>query len=355
MEDAKQRIILTGDRPTGKLHLGHLVGSLLNRVKLQDEGKPSSAEGYGRTPPKPLATERGTKQFVMIADVQALTDNADNPQKVRDNVLEVALDNLAVGVDPAKTTLFVQSGVPQIAELTIFFLNLVTLARLKRNPTVKDEMQQKGYGENVPAGFLTYPVSQAADILTFGATLVPVGEDQLPMIEQTNEIVRKFNSNYGEVFKEVAPLVGDAPRLPGIDGKAKMSKSLGNCIYLSDSNEEIREKVMQMYTDPSHVNKNDPGQVSGNVVFAYLDAFDKDKKGLADLKARYGQGGVGDMEVKERLVEVLEDTIAPIRGRHAELREADVIGILRDGTVAARDVADGTLRKVRHAMKIFKI
>src|SRR3989344_4840176 len=364
MEDAKQRIILTGDRPTGKLHLGHLVGSLLNRGKLQDEGKPSSAEGYGRTPPKPLATERGTMQFVMIADVQALTDNADNPQKVRDNVLEVALDNLAVGVDPAKTTLFVQSGVPQIAELTIFFLNLVTLARLKRNPTVKDEMQQKGYGETVPVGFLAYPVSQAADILTFGATLVPVGEDQLPMIEQTNEIVRKFNSNYGEVFKEVAPLVGDAPRLPGIDGKAKMSKSLGNCIYLSDSNEEIREKVTQMYTDPSHVNKNDPGQVSGNVVFAYLDAFSSgggsafggdDKKGLADLKARYGQGGVGDMEVKERLGEGLGDTNEPLCGRHAGLREADVIGILRDGTVAARDVADGTLRKVRHAMKIFKI
>src|SRR3989344_2826195 len=353
MEDAKQRVILTGDRPTGKLHLGHLVGSLLNRVKLQDEGKSSSAEGYG-----------GTKQFVMIADVQALTDNADNPQKVRDNVLEVALDNLAVGVDPAKTTLFVQSGVPQIAELTIFFLNLVTLARLKRNPTVKDEMQQKGYGETVPVGFLAYPVSQAADILAFGATLVPAGEDQLPMIEQTNEIVRKFNANYGETFTDVKPLVGDAPRLPGIDGKAKMSKSLGNCIYLSDSNEEIREKVMQMYTDPSHVNKNDPGQVSGNVVFAYLDAFSSgggsafggdDKKGLADLKARYGQGGVGDMEVKERLGEGLGDTNEPLCGRHAGLREADVIGILRDGTVAARDVADGTLRKVRHAMKIFKI
>ncbi|MBI2889045.1 MAG: tryptophan--tRNA ligase, partial [Parcubacteria group bacterium] len=239
-----QEIILTGDRPTGKLHLGHLVGSLLNRVKLQEEGK----------------------QFVMVADVQALTDNADNPQKVRDNVLEVTLDNLAVGVDPAKTTFFIQSQIPEIAELTIFFMNLVTLARLRRNPTVKNEMQEKGYGDDVPAGFLAYPVSQAADILTFGATLIPVGEDQLPMIEQTNEIARKFNSYYGEVFKEVKPLVGDAARLPGIDGKAKMSKSLGNGIYLSDSDAEIERKVREMYTDPNHVSKDSPGRVEGNVV-----------------------------------------------------------------------------------------
>ena len=339
------KIILTGDRPTGKLHLGHLAGSLLNRVKLQDSLSASGRKG---------------KQYVMIADVQALTDNADNPQKIADNVLELALDYLAVGIDPKKTTIFVQSGVPQIAELTIFFLNLVTLARL--NPTIKDEMKQKGFGENVPAGFLVYPVSQAADILSFGTTLVPVGEDQLPMIEQTNEIVRKFNSYYGEVFSEVEGLVSHAPRLPGIDGKTKMSKSLRNAIYLSDSTEEIREKVMQMYTDPNHVDKNSPGQIEGNAVFIYLDAFSSEggsasggDNGLADLKARYTEGGVGDVEVKERLVGVLEDTIAPIRRKREEFAKdkAAIEGILRDGTEAAREVAENTLRKVRNAMRLF--
>ncbi|OGZ14648.1 MAG: tryptophan--tRNA ligase [Candidatus Lloydbacteria bacterium RIFCSPLOWO2_02_FULL_51_11] len=341
------KIILTGDRPTGKLHLGHLAGSLLNRVKLQDSLSASGRKG---------------KQYVMIADVQALTDNADNPQKIADNVLELALDYLAVGIDPKKTTIFVQSGVPQIAELTIFFLNLVTLARLKRNPTVKDEMKQKGFGENVPAGFLVYPVSQAADILSFGTTLVPVGEDQLPMIEQTNEIVRKFNSYYGEVFSEVEGLVSHAPRLPGIDGKTKMSKSLRNAIYLSDSTEEIREKVMQMYTDPNHVDKNSPGQIEGNAGFIYLDAFSAlggpasgSDESLATLKARYQQGGVGDVEVKERLMEVLEDIIAPIRRKREELAKdkAAIEGILRDGTEAAREVAENTLRKVRNAMRLF--
>ncbi len=354
---------MTGDRPTGHLHLGHLVGSLLNRVKLQDIGK----------------------QFVMVADVQALTDNADNPQKVRDNVLEVTLDNLAVGVDPMKTAFFIQSQIPEIAELTIFFMNLVTLARLRRNPTVKNEMQEKGYGDDVPAGFLAYPVSQAADILTFGATLIPVGEDQLPMIEQTNEIARKFNSYYGEVFKEVKPLVGDAPRphtnhlvvqkdsaernemisvgarLPGIDGKAKMSKSLGNCVYLSDSDAEIERKVREMYTDPNHVSKDTPGRVEGNVVFAYLDVFSSGggpasggEEPLADLKARYQKGGVGDVEVKERLARILKSTLGPIRARREEFaREPEkVMKILEDGSHEARKVAKKTLKKVRKAMKV---
>lgn len=332
MKSVKQKVILTGDRPTGRLHLGHLVGSLLNRVKLQNEGK----------------------QFVMIADVQALTDNADNPQKVHDNVLEVALDNLAVGVDPLKTTFFIQSHVPEIAELTVFFLNLVTLARLKRNPTVKNEMSEKGFGDDVPAGFLVYPVSQAADILAFGATLVPVGEDQLPMIEQANEIARKFNSYYGAVFKEVGGLVGDAARLPGIDGKAKMSKSLGNGIYLSDSNEEIERKVRGMYTDPNHVNKESPGRIEGNVVFTYLDVFDKDTSGLSRLKARYQKGGVGDVEIKERLARILKDTIGPIRARREALaRDPEkVMKILEDGTSAARKVAKKTFKKVRKAMKV---
>jgi len=258
----KQQVVLTGDRPTGKLHLGHYVGSLLQRVELQEK----------------------YTQFVMIADIQALTDNFEHPEKVRNNVLEVTLDNLAVGVDPAKTTFFIQSQIPEITELTIYFLNLVTLARLKRNPTVKDEMKQKGYGENVPAGFLMYPVSQAADILFCKASLVPVGEDQLPMIEQTNEIVEKFNRLYGETFQKVKALIPETSRLVGIDGKTKMSKSLGNAIFLADSPKEIEEKVMAMYTDPGHIHAKDPGKVEGNVVFTYLDTFDSDKKEVEKIK-----------------------------------------------------------------------
>ncbi|PCI19723.1 tryptophan--tRNA ligase [Candidatus Wolfebacteria bacterium] len=328
----EKRVVLTGDRPTGKLHLGHYVGSLLKRVELQNIHD----------------------QYVMIADVQALTDNAENPDKVRSNVIEVALDNLAVGVDPTKTTFFIQSEVPEIAELTVFFLNLVTLARLKRNPTVKDEMKQKGYKENVPAGFLTYPVSQAADILFCKATIVPVGEDQLPVLEQANEIVHKFNSLYGEVFEKIEPLMSSTPRLVGIDGKSKMSKSLDNAIYLSDSSEVIEKKVMQMYTDPDHIHVNDPGKVKGNVVFEYLDIFDEDKDELKKLKAQYKKGGLGDVEIKRRLIAILQDHLAPIRDRREYLAKdpKKVMEILEEGTKRARVVAIETLKEVREAMRI---
>ncbi len=329
-----KKIALTADRPTGKLHLGHYVGSIMNRVKLQNECDSS---------------------FYMVADVQALTDNADDPDKVRNNVLEVALDNLACGVDPAKTTMFIQSEVPEIAELTIFFLNLVTLARLKRNPTVKAEMKQKGFGEDVPAGFLMYPVSQAADILFCKSNIVPVGEDQLPMIEQTNEIVEKFNRFYGEVFSKVEALVSkDSSRLPGIDGKAKMSKSLGNGILLSDTAEVIGEKVMAMYTDPKHIHVNDPGQVEGNVVFKYLDIFDPNKLEVEKLKSEYEKGGLGDVIIKKRLIEVLNDVIGPIRERREYLAKdpAHIMSILEGGTKKARSIAAETLKEVRRAMKI---
>ncbi len=328
-----QKTVLTGDRPTGRLHLGHLVGSIQNRIKLQNEAD---------------------KAFYMIADVQALTDNADNPLKVRSNVLEVALDNLACGVDPTKTTMFIQSQIPEIAELTIFFLNLVTLARLKRNPTVKDEMKQKGFGEDVPAGFLIYPVSQAADILFCKANIVPVGEDQKPMIEQTNEIVDDFNRIYGQTFDHVKHLVGDVGRLVGTDGNAKMSKSLNNCIYLSDSNEVIEEKVMQMYTDPTHIHVEDPGKVEGNAVFAYLDVFDPDTKGVAELKAQYEKGGLGDVVLKKRLVGVLHDVINPIRERREYLAQdpKKIMQILKEGTEEARRVAAKTLAEVKEAIKI---
>jgi len=329
----KNLTVLTGDRPTGKLHLGHFVGSIQNRLKLQDEAD---------------------KAFYMIADVQALTDNADNPDKVRNNVLEVALDNLACGIDPAKTTMFIQSQVPEIAELTIFFLNLVTLARLKRNPTVKSEMQQKGFGEDVPAGFLMYPVSQASDILSFKANMIPVGEDQKPMIEQTNEIADTFNRLYSEVFAHVTHKLGDTARLIGIDGNAKMSKSLDNGIYLSDSREEIERKVMLMYTDPTHIRVEDPGHVEGNVVFAYLDIFDEKKDEVAELKAQYEKGGLGDVVIKKRLIDVLESVIAPIRERREYIAKDPkaVMEILENGTEKARKVAAETLREVRQAMKI---
>jgi len=332
MENDKKGIILTGDRPTGRLHLGHYVGSLKNRVELQ----------------------RSYTQYVMVADVQALTDNADNPEKVRSNVLEITMDNLAVGVDPALTTFFIQSQIPEIAELTVFFLNLVTLARLKRNPTIRDEMQQKGYGEDVPAGFLTYPINQAADILVLKADTVPVGEDQLPVLEQANEIIEKFNRFYSKVFDPIKPLLSATPRLVGMDGNAKMSKSLGNALYLSDSTSVVEEKVMAMYTDPLHVRSEDPGHLEGNVVFDYLDAFDTDTAGLAELKAHYQKGGVGDREVKKRLVGVLETFLTPIRKRRSELEKdpRHVAAILEEGRKKVAVVAQETLAEVRKAMKI---
>lgn len=333
MEKQYKKIALTGDRPTGRLHLGHYVGSIQNRLKLQDEAD---------------------KSYYMIADVQALTDNADNPEKVRNNVLEVALDNLACGINPAKTTMFIQSQIPEIAELTVYFLNLVTLARLKRNPTVKSEMKDKGYDEDVPAGFLTYPVSQTADILAFRANNIPVGEDQLPVLEQANEILHKFNSNYGEIFEKITPVISETPRLVGIDGNAKMSKSLNNGIYLSDSNEEIEKKVKQMYTDPKHIKVEDPGNVEGNVVFTYLDIFDEKKDEVAELKARYEKGGLGDVEIKKRLMGVLQDLISPIREQREYLAQdpKKVMDILEQGTKEARRVAGETLTEVKKAMRI---
>ena len=329
----KKKIALTGDRPTGRLHLGHYVGSIQNRLKLQNEAD---------------------KFFYMIADVQALTDNAEYPEKVRNNVLEVALDNLACGLDPKKTTMFIQSEVPEIAELTVLFLNLVTLARLKRNPTVKDEMKQKGFGEDVPAGFLIYPVSQAADILFCKSSLIPVGDDQLPQIEQANEIVLKFNSLYGEVFQKVKPILSETTRLIGTDGNPKMGKSLNNGIYLSDSKEEISKKVMNMYTDPSHIHVNDPGKVEGNVVFTYLDIFDADVEGVAELKKQYEKGGLGDVVIKKRLIEVLEKVIAPIREKRESLAKNPkaVMKILEEGTKIARKEAQKTMLEVRKAIKI---
>ncbi len=329
----EKKIVLTGDRPTGKLHLGHFVGSIENRIKLQNEADQS---------------------FYMIADIQGLTDNANNPQKVRDNLIEVVLDNLACGLDPKKTTMFIQSEIPEIAELTVLFLNLVTLARLKRNPTVKDEMKQKGFGEEVPAGFLCYPVSQAADILFAHANLIPVGEDQLPVIEQVNEIVDTFNRYYGETFSHVKHLVGNTPRLIGTDGNVKMGKSLNNGIYLSDSFEEISKKVMNMYTDPNHIHVEDPGQVEGNVVFTYLDIFDPDKNELADLKNQYKKGGLGDVVIKKRLINILENLINPIRTKREELAKnpKEIMKILEEGTAKARLVAQKTMAEVRSALKI---
>jgi tryptophanyl-tRNA synthetase len=333
MSQPNSKRVLTGDRPTGKLHLGHFVGSIQNRIKLQDEADQS---------------------FYMIADMQALTDNADNPEKVRDNVVEVAIDNIACGLDPKKTTFFIQSQIPEIAELAMIFLNLVTLARLKRNPTVKDEMKQKGYGEDVPAGFLAYPVSQAADILFVKANTVPVGEDQLPVLEQTNEIVQKFNSLYGETFEKVTPIISEHSRLLGLDGNAKMSKSLNNAIFLSDSSEIVAEKVMQMYTDPHHIHVEDPGKVEGNVVFSYLDIFDPKKDEIEELKKQYKKGGLGDVVIKQRLTGVLNTLLSPIREKRARLadNQHDILEMLHEGTAKTQIIAQETLREVKAALKI---
>jgi tryptophanyl-tRNA synthetase len=324
--------ILTGDRPTGPLHLGHFVGSLKNRVKLQDE----------------------YEQFIMIADVQALTDNFEDPQKVRSNISELLLDYLSVGIEPSRSTIFIQSLVPQIAELTVFFLNLVTLDRVLRNPTVKEEIKQKGYEKSLPAGFAVYPVSQAADITFLRAHLVPVGEDQLPMVEQTREIVRKFNKLYGETLVLPSALVGEVKRLPGTDGGSKMSKSVGNAIYLSDSESEVTRKVMGMYTDPTRVHADDPGKVEGNPVFAYHDAFNENKDEVEDFKSRYKEGKVGDVELKKRLAQVLNEFLEPIRTRRAEFEgQEDLLDkTLIDGTERAVAEAEETMRLVRKAMKI---
>ncbi len=329
----KKKVILTGDRPTGPLHLGHYVGSLKNRVELQDT----------------------CQQFVMIADAQALTDNAHQPEKVRENVLQVALDYLAVGIDPSKSTIFIQSMLPQLPEMTMYFLNLVTWNRLKHNPTVKQEIKQKGFEESVPAGFMIYPVSQAADITAFKAELVPVGEDQLPMIEQTNEIVRHFNRMYKkEVLVEAEALIPKIARLPGIDGQAKMGKSLGNCIYLKDSSDEIAKKVKGMYTDPNHLRVEDPGVVEGNPVFTYLDAFDPDLQAVEDLKAHYRRGGLGDSIVKKRLNEVLQAFLEPIRVRREQYaKDLDfVMSILLAGSLHASQVAAQTLAEMKQVMHL---
>jgi len=329
-----KEIILTGDRPTGRLHLGHYVGSLQNRIKMQNE----------------------YSQFIMIADAQALTDNADNPQKIRESVFDVALDYLAVGINPDKSTILVQSQIPELAELFGYFLNLVSLARAEQNPTVKTEIKQKnfGRGRGVPAGFVMYPISQAADILGFKATVVPVGEDQLPMIEQTNEIVDKFNAIYGKVFNKVKAVVPEAARLPGIDGAAKMGKSLNNAIYLSDSLKEITDKVMMMYTDPKHLKVSDPGHVKGNMVFTYLDIFDPNKKEVKELKKQYKKGGLGDVVLKKRLIKILEDIIGPIRTRREEIAKNQdyIVKILETGTLRAREVVQETMQEVRRAMKL---
>jgi tryptophanyl-tRNA synthetase len=333
MSHLKNKIVLTGDRPTGPLHIGHYVGSLANRVMLQDH----------------------VTQYVMIADVQALTTNYEHPEKVREHVLEVMLDYLAVGIDPHKTTIHIQSMLPELFELTIYYLNFVTVNRLRRNPTVKTEIQQKGYGEHVTAGFLMYPVSQAADITAFKANLVPVGEDQLPMIEQSNEIVRAFNRIYKtDVLVESEALIPEFARLVGLDGQAKMSKSLGNAIFLCDSADTIAQKVRSMYTDPDHIHVDDPGKVEGNVVFTYLDVFDTRKDEVEELKAHYRRGGLGDMKLKKRLTEVLENFIGPIRARREELaRNKDhVMKLLLEGTDRARQVTSKTLSEVRVAMHL---
>ncbi|MFD2728631.1 tryptophan--tRNA ligase [Enterococcus camelliae] len=328
--------ILTGDRPTGQLHLGHFVGSLKTRVAMQEDP--------------------ANQLFIMVADVQALTDNAKNPEKVAKNVLQVALDYLAVGLDPEKSTLFIQSQIPELAELTMYYANLVSVNRLKRNPTVKAEIEQKQFGEGVPTGFFIYPISQAADITAFKANLVPVGEDQKPMLEQTQEIVHSFNSTYGEVLvqpKAVLPPKGMG-RLPGIDGNGKMSKSLGNGIYLADSADILKKKVMSMYTDPNHIHVEEPGKVEGNMVFTYLDVFGEDKVYIEELKNQYRHGGLGDVKIKRYLIDVLEATFQPIRTRREELaKDPDyVLSILQKGSEKARKVSAQTLSEVKEAMGI---
>ncbi len=344
------KIILTGDRPTGRLHIGHYVGSLRQRVELQNSGE-------------------FDKTYIMIADAQALTDNFENPEKVRQNVIEVALDYLAVGLDPAKATLFIQSQISELTELTFYYMNLVTVARLQRNPTVKNEIQLRNFEASIPVGFFTYPISQAADITFCKANVVPVGEDQLPMIEQTKEIVHKFNSVYAPenpVLVEPKALIPKAEackRLPGTDGKAKMSKSLGNCIYLADSADEVRTKIMSMYTDPLHLQVSDPGHLEGNTVFTYLDAFAKDEHferycpdyaNLDEMKAHYQRGGLGDVKVKKFLNNVVQEELEPIRKRRAEYEKdiPEIYNILKKGSDAAREVAAQTLSEVKNAMKI---
>ena len=340
-------IILTGDRPTGKLHLGHYVGSLKNRVIMQNEGN-------------------FDKMYVMIADAQALTDNFNNPDKVRDNIIEVALDYLSCGIDPNKVTIFVQSHVEQLTELMFYYMNLVTLSRLERNPTVKAEIKQKEFGASIPVGFLTYPISQAADITLFNANIVPVGEDQLPMLEQTREVVRTFNNYYSDVLVEPKAVIPDnkiCSRLPGLDGKAKMSKSLGNCIYLSDSQKDVKSKVMSMFTDPNHIQISDPGKVEGNTVFTYLDAFCTeddfaeflpDYKNLDELKDHYRRGGLGDVKIKKFLNNILQKELSPIRERrkHYEQNIPEIFDMLLKGSEDAREVGAETLKKVKSAMGI---
>lgn len=343
-----KKIILTGDRPTGKLHVGHYVGSLKRRVELQNSGEFDEI-------------------YIMIADAQALTDNFDNPEKVRQNIIEVALDYLSVGLDPAKSTLFIQSMVPQLTELSFYYMNLVTVARVQRNPTVKCEIQMRGFGGSIPVGFFCYPISQAADITAFKATLVPVGEDQLPMLEQTKEIVRSFNRIYNcEALVEPDIMLPDndiCRRLPGTDGKAKMSKSLGNCIYLSDDEKTVQQKIMNMYTDPTHIKVSDPGHLEGNTVFTYLDAFSKEEdfakylpeyKNLDELKEHYTRGGLGDVKIKRFLNSIMQAELEPIRARRKEYEKdiAAVYDILRAGSDRARQVAEATLQDVKDAMKI---
>lgn len=342
-----EKIILTGERPTGPLHIGHYVGSLKNRVKIQNEGD------YD-------------EMYLFAADAQALTDNFDNPKKVRDNVFEVALDNLACGIDPNKVCYFIQSEVPELTELTFYYMNLVTVSRLYRNPTVKEEIKLRGFEDSIPAGFFTYPVSQTADITAFKGTLIPVGEDQLPMIEQAREIVRKFNSIYGETLVEPTAMLPEnvnERRLVGTDGNAKMSKSIGNCIYLKDSSEEIKKKIMGMYTDPNHIKVSDPGKVEGNVVFTYLDVFCKEDsfkkylpeyENLDELKDHYRRGGLGDMKIKNFLNDVLQEELKPIRERREKLAKNPeyVYNVLKEGTKKARKKAQETLKEVKKAMML---
>lgn len=331
----KQHILLTGDRPTGKLHLGHFVGSLQERVALQDD--PS----YDR-------------RFILVADIQALASHAGDPVAIRDNVSEVVLDYLSVGIDPEKTTICVQSAIPAIAELTMYFMNLVSVAQLQHNPTIKTEMKDKGFSSSVPVGFLAHPVHQAADILAFHADRVPVGSDQEPLIEQANDIVKKFNSIYGETFSPIKALISSTPRLMGIDGKAKMSKSLGNAIFLSDSQKEVEKKVMSMYTDPSHIKVSDPGKVEGNVVFSYLDIFDPEKEEVSELKKQYKKGGLGDVEIKKRLIGVLNDFLNPFREKRALYeKDPDIIKeILQKGTADACLYTENVMSEVRKHMGI---
>ena len=342
-----KQIILTGDRPTGRLHVGHYVGSLKERVRLQNTGKFDEI-------------------YIMIADAQALTDNADNPEKVRQNILQVALDYLACGLDPNKVHIFIQSMVPQLTELSFYYMNLVTVSRLQRNPTVKSEIQMRNFETSIPVGFFTYPISQAADITAFGATTVPAGEDQMPMLEQCREIVHKFNAVYGETLtmpEIMLPQNAACLRLPGIDGKAKMGKSLGNCIYLSDEPEDIKKKIMSMYTDPNHLRVQDPGKVEGNPVFIYLDAFSRPEhfaeflpeyQNLDELKAHYQRGGLGDVKIKKFLNAVMQAELEPIRNRRKEWEQRlpEVVEILKEGSAVAEKTAAATLANVRKAMRI---